>query len=492
MGSKLACKSLVLDAGPLLSLSPLRGLAEHFLTVPQVLSELKDKNAREHFERLGLSVGVKIEVREPDAASLSQVIQFAKKTGDYSVLSHADLCVLALTLALDTQGKAEHNASEVAEKAIGAIASPSDAPIVQETASETMQTGSVDKSISSKNASKAKATDLDIVGEPEEIGISAEDEVDTELEDKNEEAGQLLPVPGEELPDDDAEREPLDVALESISRSPSSPLDSNSQDITSCPDNAVTHSRDKIIFEDPLDEDDGEGEWITPANVDMYKSRALELVPSADSTDPFATVSFKKGDSKGKRKQQNGANGAAVLNEQIKVGCMTADFAMQNVLLQMGLSLVGVEGKRIEKVKTWVLRCHACYKLCKDATKKFCPFCGNPTLLRTSVTAKTPTADNSTPTLQSEYMRAKSREDGRREREDKKILQRTLQAARGGETTGLKLGNWMDPDWVPDMLSVGIGGKGRRAPDGRTSVGPNGMPVIGHGRRNPNERRRKV
>lgn len=69
---KPACRSLVLDAGPLLSLSPLRGLAEHFLTVPQVLAELKDKNAREHFERLGLSAGVKIEVREPDAASLTQ------------------------------------------------------------------------------------------------------------------------------------------------------------------------------------------------------------------------------------------------------------------------------------------------------------------------------------------------------------------------------------------------------------------------------------
>lgn len=65
------CKNLVLDAGPLLSLSPLRGLAATYLTVPQVLDELKDSRAREHFERLGLSAGVKIEVRSPDSASLS-------------------------------------------------------------------------------------------------------------------------------------------------------------------------------------------------------------------------------------------------------------------------------------------------------------------------------------------------------------------------------------------------------------------------------------
>lgn len=65
------CKNLVLDAGPLLSLSPLRGLAETYYTVPQVLAELKDRRAREHFERLGLTSGVKVEIKSPDAASLA-------------------------------------------------------------------------------------------------------------------------------------------------------------------------------------------------------------------------------------------------------------------------------------------------------------------------------------------------------------------------------------------------------------------------------------
>jgi RNA-binding protein NOB1 len=92
------------------------------------------------------------------------------------------------------------------------------------------------------------------------------------------------------------------------------------------------------LFDDPSDEDDGEGEWITPSNVSIHKSRALNLLPSDNG--------------KGKGKAE----------EPIHTGCMTADFAMQNVLLQMGLSLVSVDGKRIEKVKSWVLRCHACFK----------------------------------------------------------------------------------------------------------------------------------
>lgn len=69
--AKASCKSLVLDAGPLLSLSPLRGLAENYYTVPQVLNELKDKSAREHFEKLGLSAGVRIQVQTPDSVSLA-------------------------------------------------------------------------------------------------------------------------------------------------------------------------------------------------------------------------------------------------------------------------------------------------------------------------------------------------------------------------------------------------------------------------------------
>lgn len=68
--TKPFCKTLVLDAGPLLSLSPLRGISETYYTVPQVLAELKDKNAKEHLERLGLNFGIKIEVKNPDPASM--------------------------------------------------------------------------------------------------------------------------------------------------------------------------------------------------------------------------------------------------------------------------------------------------------------------------------------------------------------------------------------------------------------------------------------
>jgi RNA-binding protein NOB1 len=92
------------------------------------------------------------------------------------------------------------------------------------------------------------------------------------------------------------------------------------------------------LYDDPSSDDDGEGEWITPSNVALHRSRALDLLPSASGAGKNKTTTI------------------------VKVGCMTADFAMQNVLLHMGLNLVGAEGERIERLKSWVLRCHACFK----------------------------------------------------------------------------------------------------------------------------------
>ncbi|KAL0580085.1 20S-pre-rRNA D-site endonuclease nob1 [Marasmius crinis-equi] len=452
------CKALVLDAGPLLSLSPLRGLAETYITVPQVLAELKDKNAKEHLERLGLNYGIKIEVKNPNPASIAAVIQWAKKTGDYPVLSHPDMCVLALTHTLHEE--------------------------VQSKKDETSSSSQTERDQEQQNNPSQSSTD----GVPD----LEEEAAFTEGSEIKEEQGE----PGSSL-EGEQEQEPLNVELHPVEEqdpsSSSRPADSN-------PPQPTTQSSDTPLYEDPSDSDDGEGEWITPTNVGLHKSRALDLLPSD---------SGKKG--KGK-------------DEFISVGCMTADFAMQNVLLQMGLNLVGTEGKRIQRVKTWVLRCHACFKICKDSSKKFCPSCGNPSLLRASVTLSAPDADTDAPVMQvhlkpnfqykirgtkysipapkpgsaktgpgeglilredqAEYMRAQKRADSKREREEAKMMKGVL--SKGVEGGSVAVGSWMDPDWIPEIMSASSGGKGR------SSRGANDMPAIGYGKKNPNERRRKA
>ncbi|PBK69757.1 hypothetical protein ARMSODRAFT_1037140 [Armillaria solidipes] len=449
---KPKCKNLVLDAGPLLSLSPLRGLAETYVTVPQIIEELRDKNAREHLKQLGLNYGVKIEVKNPSATSLATVIQWAKKTGDYSVLSHPDLCVLALTHTLHEQAKLE----------------------------KVNQEAEVNNDPNDAHEDDDGSRDPSDTSEPSPSDAESESQAEEQSESK-----------------DVQDLEPLDVELQPISTvkpPPQHPLP-ESKGMPNAP-----------LYDDPSDEDDGEGEWITPANVAIHKSRALDLLPSSDS-------SRRKGKDK--------------TNEVIPVGCMTADFAMQNVLLQMGLNLVGTEGRRIQKVKSWVLRCHACFKICKDSSKKFCPSCGNPSLLRASVTISDPGASPDTPAMQvhlkpnfqyrirgtkysipapkagsaktgpgeglilredqAEYMRAKKMADGKREREEAKMMKGLLARGARGDT-GVAVGSWMDPDWIPEIMSAGTGGKGRSM----RSAGMDGdMPIIGYGKKNPNERKRR-
>lgn len=80
-------------------------------------------------------------------------------------------------------------------------------------------------------------------------------------------------------------------------------------------------------------------------------------------------------------------------------------------------------------------------------------------------------------------MRAQKLADGKRERDEKKMVKGMM--GKGG-MEGSLTGSWMDPDWIPEIISTGAGGKGRTlgARDGD-------MPTIGYGRKNPNERKRK-
>uniref|UniRef100_A0A1D1Y0W6 RNA-binding protein NOB1 n=1 Tax=Anthurium amnicola TaxID=1678845 RepID=A0A1D1Y0W6_9ARAE len=69
------------------------------------------------------------------------------------------------------------------------------------------------------------------------------------------------------------------------------------------------------------------------------------------------------------------------------VACMTSDFAMQNVILQMGLRLLAPGGIQIHQLHKWVLKCHACNKVTTEIGRLFCPKCGNGgTLRKVSVT----------------------------------------------------------------------------------------------------------
>ena len=64
------------------------------------------------------------------------------------------------------------------------------------------------------------------------------------------------------------------------------------------------------------------------------------------------------------------------------VSIVTADYAMQNVILQLGLKLYTPDGMRVKEVRRWVMRCHACETVTANTQRVFCPKCGNNALER--------------------------------------------------------------------------------------------------------------
>jgi RNA-binding protein NOB1 len=130
-------------------------------------------------------------------------------------------------------------------------------------------------------------------------------------------------------------------------------------------------------------EDDGEG-WITC-------SRDIQTMKSSGVLDP-----------------QRGPNDKSPMTKElagppisVRTACTTTDFAMQNVILQMNLELLSVDGIKIRRLKSWVTRCGACYKIYPDGggegpqgagmKRLFCSHCGSDYMQRiaASVDSKT-------------------------------------------------------------------------------------------------------
>ncbi|KAI4719583.1 D-site 20S pre-rRNA nuclease [Aureobasidium sp. EXF-10727] len=100
--------------------------------------------------------------------------------------------------------------------------------------------------------------------------------------------------------------------------------------------------------------EDSDGGWITPSNLKKHQEK--DSSGSTESTQAAQSV--------------------------LQVATLTTDFAMQNVLLQINLNLLSPTMQRVKHLKTYILRCHACFCTTKEMSKQFCPRCGSPTLTR--------------------------------------------------------------------------------------------------------------
>uniref|UniRef100_A0A2C9WI77 Ribonuclease PIN domain-containing protein n=1 Tax=Manihot esculenta TaxID=3983 RepID=A0A2C9WI77_MANES len=77
----------------------LHNLADRFVTVPEVLAEIRDPISRHRLSFVPFS----IDSMEPTPEALNKVVKFARATGDLQTLSDVDLKLIALTYTLEAQ-----------------------------------------------------------------------------------------------------------------------------------------------------------------------------------------------------------------------------------------------------------------------------------------------------------------------------------------------------------------------------------------------------
>jgi RNA-binding protein NOB1 len=312
--------SLVLDAGPILKNEPpvstILGQAEALYTVPSVIEEIRDAVARSRVETTLLPF---LKLRNPRPASIKVISDFARKTGDFEVLSKADIQILALAYELECErnhgdwrlrnvpGQKRVNGAPPAilsEKALDhlTVAAGETTTVEKPPVLETQGACGTTLLPSTKSISLLTATEpiASRGGEADQTPLS-------------EQRGT------ESVPEVDDQIEAVETCAGSAS-----------------------------------EDSDGEG-WITPSNIKKHQEKDLQ-----------------------------GAVEPQTVLKTMQVATVTTDFAMQNVLLRMNLNLLSTSLQRIHQLKTWVLRCHACFNITKDMSKQFCSRCGKPTLLRTS------------------------------------------------------------------------------------------------------------
>nr|XP_016937290.1 RNA-binding protein NOB1 [Drosophila suzukii] len=346
-------KFLVADTTAFINAVPLNEYAEQVLTVPDVVAEVRNKR---QIRRLCV-LPFDLQVREPRPESIKHCVEFAKRTGDYASLSGIDLKVISLTYELeaDTVGTDHLRTEPVMAQTIASKEKP-----------EEMQDASNKRLVGwymPEGEEEDSQEDGDSQEEEEEEAGGSEEEqegednvkaaIEAQLAGKEALPGQ--PIPAEEDLDQDPSQEELDKLFEQLK----------------CEFDAETEQeRSELLVLQPAEEEEAEESEPQPA-----PSQNLEEEVGDDGWITHSNI----------KKAKKALEGKVETDEVPPVACMTTDYALQNVLKQLNLHLAALNGRIIKQLRTYILRCYACYRTTSIMTKVFCPNCGNKTLKRVAV-----------------------------------------------------------------------------------------------------------
>lgn len=360
MESNKSIREIVLDSGAIVNNEPpidtLLACSKNLYTVPSVLSEIRDANTRARLDNL---LKPFLKVQGPSDHCLQAVIDFAKKSGDFSVLSRTDLEILALTYELEIRlsGGKDHLRQLPGQKL------PINKVKPQGRGSETSYPSNyAAQSSGVVNAEAAgSASTAPQAPEPPVLDCQTDEEApNQEVSGQSIHQDDMSSRPAKDKEDAEPPDEEVKVLAKELDNShigsPSDrPLVEREISAEHVQPSNIQSPIDSLQSDDEKSEKEDEEGWITPSNLHKHQM-----------------------------KDTNGSTAPETEPSQIGVACITTDFAMQNVLLQIGLNLLSPNLQRIRTIRTYILRCHACFRQVKDTSKQFCPRCGGATLTRVS------------------------------------------------------------------------------------------------------------
>jgi RNA-binding protein NOB1 len=346
--------TLVLDTGAIIknepSVSTLISKADSLITVPAIIAEIKDAVTKSRVETLLMPF---LTIRTPSPAAMQFVTDFARRTGDLPVLSKPDLQIIALTYELECERsggdaklrrvpgqKGLNFQVEAKAKAEAEAKAAAAAEVKDESKSEV--------SPPKEQQGTPEASQDEEVWEtiPKKANVVAE----TVKQPTAEAETTTIPATAEVQQGEEAQKEVTEALAQTSIND-----DTTTQTAPAEPASSVEPTQDATAKEDDSDSDSDGGDWITPSN--LKQKQAEDAAPDAADAAP---------------------------QKKMEVAVLTTDFAMQNVILQINLNLLSTSLMRIKNVRSVVLRCQACFLVCKEMGKQFCPRCGKPSLTRVS------------------------------------------------------------------------------------------------------------
>ncbi|KAI3881636.1 hypothetical protein MKX03_024957 [Papaver bracteatum] len=421
--------------------SNLNNVADKFVSVSEVWEEIRDPVSRQKLELLPFTV----ETMEPSAESLNKVISFARATGDLQVLSDVDLKLVALTYMLESQIHGTNhlrdtpppihvvNVKRLAEKDMPGWGS--NVPNLDEW--EALEHAVDQGSNSESRILPLKDLNLNLLpvdGNGDSQNGLTEDVSETRSETHSEDVSRSFRKPRRYAPvkkeikiegkmvadgvdasqgQDDNSNDWLPAVCRSTHRrflrrkarrelSEASSesnvhLDGEESTVedTHGPNQKLDGTRERleVVNNSVEDEEKTVGEKSDDGDLTVILEQ-MRLEPGLSGSVLGATcneeydqldISSETNDSVDTSFVDDGSSEQSWALRSLSessVACVTGDFAMQNVILQIGLRLLAPGGMQIRELHRWILKCHACNKVTAEIGRIFCPKCGNGGTLR--------------------------------------------------------------------------------------------------------------